>query len=53
MHPYSLRERGINENTDGLLLRTLPTGRDPSVHSQADLGPIALNLNAKPRKSLG
>jgi IS30 family transposase len=52
-HPYSPWERGINENTNGVLRRTLPKGTDLSLHSQADLDAIALHHNAKPRKSLG
>jgi IS30 family transposase len=53
VHSYSPWERGINENTNGLLRRTLPKGTDLSVHSQADLDAIAFHHNAKPRKSLG
>jgi IS30 family transposase len=33
-HPCSLREQGINENTNGLLRRMLPKVNDLSVHSQ-------------------
>jgi IS30 family transposase len=47
------RGRGINENTNGLLRRTLPKGTELSVYSQADLDTMALHHNAKPRKSLG
>ena len=46
-------ERGINENTNGLLRRTLPKGTDLSSYSQTDLDAIAFHHNAKPRKSLG
>jgi IS30 family transposase len=52
-HPYSPWERGINENTNGLLRRVLPKGSDMSVHTQEQLDAIAFHHNAKPRKSLG
>jgi IS30 family transposase len=50
-HPYSPWERGINENTNGLLSRVLPKGSDLSVYIQERLDAIAFHHNAKPRKS--
>jgi IS30 family transposase len=52
-HPHSPWESGINENTNGLLHQYLPKGEDLGDYSQEELGDIAANLNARPRKSLG
>ncbi|MBL4795542.1 MAG: IS30 family transposase [Pseudomonadales bacterium] len=51
-HPYSSWERGLNENTNGLLRQYFPKGTDFRKVSQAAVQRAVRRLNSRPRKDL-
>ena len=48
--PHHARERGSNENTNGLIRQCLPTGVNMEHLTQADVDHIADKRNRQPRK---
>jgi transposase, IS30 family len=52
-HPYSSWERGLNENTNGLVRQYLKKGSSFAEVTDKDLEVITSYLNNRPRKSLG
>lgn len=52
-HPYASWERGLNENTNGLIRQYLPKSRRLDNVTQNELKYITHQLNHRPRKTLG
>ena len=51
--PYHSWQRGLNENSNGLLRRYFPKGTNIYNMSEAYLADINLLINMRPRKTLG
>ena len=51
--PYAAYQRGVNENTNGLLRQYLPKGISFENLSQRQLDTIVHELNHRPRRTLG
>ena len=52
-HPYHSWERGLNENTNGLIRQYIPKGKDIDDLSDEDVAKIINKINKRPRKCLG
>jgi IS30 family transposase len=52
-HPYCSWERGLNENTNGLLRQYFPKGTDLQSVTQSQVQDAVYALNHRPRKCLG
>ena len=51
--PYHAWERGLNENTNGLIRDFFPKGTDFSTITSAEIAKVERLLNSRPRKCLG
>jgi len=52
-HPYSSFERGLNENTNGLIRQYFPKDRDFTTITNEEIIRTIKKLNNRPRKCLG
>lgn len=52
-HPYHSWERGLNENTNGLIRQFFPKGKDLSDVTDEEIQRVMDKLNNRPRKCLG
>jgi IS30 family transposase len=52
-HPYASWERGLNENTNGLVRQYFPKKSDFSKITDRQLKQVVERLNHRPRKTLG
>ena len=52
-HPYASWERGLNENTNGLIRQYFPKHRDLTTVTKREIEKAMDKLNHRPRKSLG
>ena len=52
-HPYHSWERGLNENTNGLIRQYFPKNTDFKTVDEKDVYNVMQKLNNRPRKSLG
>ena len=52
-HPYSSWERGLNENTNGLVRQYFPKKHDFATITDKDISHVMQRLNNRPRKTLG
>jgi len=52
-HPYASWERGLNENTNGLIRQYFPKHRDLTIVTEQEIEQAMDKLNRRPRKSLG
>jgi len=52
-HPYASWERGLNENTNGLIRQYFPKDRDLTTVTKFEIEYAMDKLNHRPRKSLG
>jgi hypothetical protein len=51
-HPFCSGERGLNENTNGLIRDFLPKGTDFNLIRDEEIMEIQTILNSRPRKAL-
>ena len=52
-HPYASWERGLNENTNGLVRQYFPKGSDFTTVTDEAVKRVMQRLNHRPRKTLG
>ena len=52
-HPYSSWERGVNENTNGLIRQYFPKNRELTSVTREKIEQAMERLNHRPRKTLG